>query len=91
MCTILVHKHRRVQRPNFRIWKPFEEPRNRFPAWRAGTKILFDVPVRQAAYRVAESSHWNRFLGSLNVYKFGLGHEIMKKIVEEEKKRLRRH
>ncbi len=24
------------------------EPRNRFPAWRAGTTTLFDVPARQA-------------------------------------------
>jgi hypothetical protein len=25
-----------------------KEPRNRFPAWRAGTTTLFDVPARQA-------------------------------------------
>ncbi len=25
----------------------FKEPRNRFPAWRAGTTTLFDVPARQ--------------------------------------------
>ncbi len=31
-----------------RICKPFKEPRNRFPAWRAGTTSLFDVPARQA-------------------------------------------
>ena len=28
--------------------KPFKEPRNRFPALRAGTTILFDVPACQA-------------------------------------------
>jgi hypothetical protein len=31
-----------------RICKPFNESKNRFPAWRAGTTTLFDVPVRQA-------------------------------------------
>jgi hypothetical protein len=30
-----------------RICKPFKEPRNRFPGWRAGTTTLFDVPARQ--------------------------------------------
>jgi hypothetical protein len=30
-------------------------PRNRFPAWRAGTITLFDVPSRQAIHRLAES------------------------------------
>jgi hypothetical protein len=31
-----------------RICKPFREPRNRYPAWRAGTTTLFDVPAHQA-------------------------------------------
>jgi hypothetical protein len=31
-----------------RICKPFKEPRNRFPAWRAGTTTLFGVPAHQA-------------------------------------------
>jgi hypothetical protein len=31
-----------------RICRPFKEPRNRFPAWRAGTTTLFVVPARQA-------------------------------------------
>ncbi len=31
-----------------RICQPFQEPRNRFPAWRAGTTTIFDVPVHQA-------------------------------------------
>ncbi len=31
-----------------RICRPFKEPRNRFPAWRAGTTTLFFVPARQA-------------------------------------------
>ncbi len=30
-----------------RICKPLKEPRNRFPAWRAGTTTLFVVPARQ--------------------------------------------
>jgi hypothetical protein len=30
------------------IYKPFQEPRNRFPAWWAGKTTLFDVPARQA-------------------------------------------
>ncbi len=33
-----------------RICKPFQEPRNRFPAWRAGTTTLFVVPARHAIY-----------------------------------------
>jgi hypothetical protein len=28
-----------------RICRPFKEPRNRFPAWRAGTTTLFDEPA----------------------------------------------
>ncbi len=28
-----------------RICRPFKKPRNRFPAWRPGTTILFDVPT----------------------------------------------
>ncbi len=50
-----------------RICKPFKEPRNRFPAWRAGTTTLFNVlpATRLGKWR-------NRFLGSLNVYKYGL-------------------
>jgi hypothetical protein len=33
-----------------RICKPLKEPRNRFPAWRAGTTTLFDVPAHQATW-----------------------------------------
>ncbi len=50
---------------------PFKEPRNWFPAlagW--GTTTLFYRPVR--LHWLAESIPWNRFLGSWNVYKFGL-------------------
>jgi hypothetical protein len=39
-----------------RICRPFKDPRNRYPEWRAGTTTLFDVPARYAG---------NRFLGSL--------------------------
>jgi hypothetical protein len=49
-------------------FRPHPEPRNRFPAWRAGMKTIFDVPPA----RLAESIPWNRFLGSLNVYRYGL-------------------
>jgi hypothetical protein len=28
--------------------KPFKEPWNRFPVWRAGTTTLLDVPARPA-------------------------------------------
>jgi hypothetical protein len=57
-----------------RICNTFKEPRNRFPAWRAGTTTLFDVrPAR--LHRLAESIPWNQFLGSLNVYTFGLSME----------------
>jgi hypothetical protein len=31
-----------------RICKLCKEPRNRFPAWQAGTTTLFDVPANQA-------------------------------------------
>ncbi len=54
------------------IFKPFRKPRNRFPAWRAGARILFDVPARARLQRLAESISWNRFLSFLNVYKYGL-------------------
>jgi hypothetical protein len=81
MCTILVHS-----------------PEPEFGGLLRSPEIDFQPggPVRKSyltyrLYRVAESSNWNRFLGSLNVYKFGLWHEIMKEMVEEEKKRLRRH
>ncbi len=43
-------------------------PKNRIAAWRADMKTLLTYqPTWQA-----ESIFWNRFLGSLNVYKFGL-------------------
>jgi len=58
--------------PRARICKPFKEPRNQFLAWRASTATLFDVPALKDTYRLAEFIPWNRFLGSLNVYKFGL-------------------
>ncbi len=32
-----------------RICKPFKEPRNRFPAWEAGTTTLFVVPAGMQA------------------------------------------
>ncbi len=56
-----------------RIFKPFKEPRNRFPAWRAGTTrqpFLSYLPAR--LHRLAESNPRYRFLVSLNVYKYWL-------------------
>ncbi len=58
-------------KPRARTWRPVKEPRNRFPAV---------VPVRQPylsyrparLHRLAESIPRNRFLGSINVYKYGL-------------------
>ncbi len=72
-----LHKLRKVKgfpRSWARIWKPFKEPRNRFPAcWAGTTTLLFDVPGPQDYIGwLAESIPWNRFLGSLNVYKFRL-------------------
>ncbi len=49
-----------------------KEPMNRFHAWKAGTTTLFDVPARYRLHRLAESIPSHRFLGSLNVCKFGL-------------------
>jgi hypothetical protein len=54
-----------------RICRSFKETRNRFPAWRAGTTTLFFVPA-VSLHRLAKSIPRNRFLGSINVYKYGL-------------------
>ncbi len=58
-----------------RIWRPFKEPRNQFPAWWAGTTTLFFVPARHAGYIGCR----NLFLGvdswslyTFDVYKYGL-------------------
>jgi hypothetical protein len=59
------------QQAGDRICKPFKEPRNRFQDWRARTITLFVVPACQAT-RLAKSIPLKRFLGSLNVYKYGL-------------------
>jgi hypothetical protein len=61
---------------NFNFFKPFKEPRNRFPGWRAGTTTLYnDVPARQATvHRLAKRFLGIDSLGSLNVYKLGTGH-----------------
>jgi hypothetical protein len=50
-----------------RICKPFMEPRNRFPAWRAGTATL---PAR--LHRLVESIPPSIPGPLLNVYKFRL-------------------
>ncbi len=39
------------------------------PAWRAGSTNKVIVPAARL-HRLAESIPWNRFLGSLSVYKF---------------------
>ncbi len=47
------------------------ETRYRFSAWRAGTKPYLSYwPAR--VHRLAKSIPRNRFLGSINVYKYGL-------------------
>ncbi len=38
----------KAQENRVRLCKPFKEPRNRFPAWRAGTTNLFALPARLA-------------------------------------------
>ncbi len=48
-----------------RICKPFKEPRNQFPAWRAGTTNLFVVPRPAILHRQVRSNPWNQFLGLL--------------------------
>ncbi len=56
MSICLVHRFRfdtlfiKENVPWARICKPFKEPRNQFPAWRAGTTTLFDVQTRQSPY-----------------------------------------
>ncbi len=76
---------KRRTKPNFyraepwaRIFKRLRCPRidskasilPAYVAWRAGTITLFVAPAR--LQRLAESIPWNRFLGPLNVYKYGL-------------------
>ncbi len=54
-----------------RICRSFKETRYRFLAWRAGTKPYLSYwPAR--LHRLAKSIPRNRFLGSINVYKYGL-------------------
>ncbi len=62
----------------------FKEPRNRFPACRAG----YDNPIYLShrpdrLHRLAESNPRNRFLVSLYVYKYGLWFTFKKSIVEK--------
>jgi hypothetical protein len=59
LCRRVSYKHSRA-----RICNPFKEPRNRFPAWQAGTTTLFVVPAHHLA-----TSHitWLH-----NVYRYGL-------------------
>ncbi len=54
------------------ICKPFKEPRNRFSAWRAGTRQTYLMYRPARLHRLAQSIPWNRFLGTLNVEKYGL-------------------
>ncbi len=54
-----------------RICESFKEPRNRLqPGGPVRQPILTYRPAR--LHRLAEPIPWNRFLGSLNVYKYGL-------------------
>ncbi len=62
---------RPFKEPRARIWRSFKETRYRFSGWRAGTKPYLSYwPARQ--HRLAKSIPRNRFLGSINVYKYGL-------------------
>ncbi len=55
------------------ICKPFKVPWNRFSAWSAGTVRQSSLSYRLAMlHRQVESNPRNRFLVSLNVYKYGL-------------------
>ncbi len=58
-----------------RICKPFKAPGESIPS-QAGRYDLLEGPARQATieHRLAESILWNRFLGTSNVYKFGLSY-----------------
>jgi hypothetical protein len=49
------HSHTTVRLSRVRIFRPFKEPRNRFPAWRVGTTTLFDVPALCRQNRLQES------------------------------------
>ncbi len=54
--------------PRARICKPFKEPRNRFLAWRVSTTtqvVVWPVRLQYIGWR-------NRFLGSINDYKYVL-------------------
>ncbi len=58
-------------RTRIRICKPFKEPRSRYPA--SGSVRQPYLTYRPGRlHRLAESSPWNRFLGSLNVWNYGL-------------------
>ncbi len=63
---------REGEEPRVRICKPFKEPRNRFPAWRAGATTLFIVYRPAGLHWFAEPIPQHRFLGYINVYKYGL-------------------
>jgi hypothetical protein len=54
-----------------RICRSFKETRYRFSAWRAGTKPFLSYWTARL-HRLAKSIPRNRFLGSINVYKYGL-------------------
>jgi hypothetical protein len=57
-------------RARARICRSFMETRYRFSAWRAGTKPYLSYwPAR--LHRLAKSIPRNRFLGSINFYKYG--------------------
>ncbi len=57
--------------PRARICRSFKETRYRFSAWRAGTKPYLSYwPAR--LHGLAKSIPRYRFLGSINVYKYGL-------------------
>ncbi len=77
-CWLVLFLHYEYILNILRVWaricRPFKGPRNRFPPWRAGTTTLI-VVLAGKLHRLVESISRNRFLGSLNFYKYGLWSE----------------
>jgi hypothetical protein len=71
LVPVYSNRLRIQQNTRARICRPFKEPRNRFPALRAGN----DNPICRAG--PPGYIGWrNRFLGAINVYKYGLWIQI---------------
>jgi hypothetical protein len=69
--TALIPNLETFKEPRARICRSCKETRYRFSGWRAGTKPYLSYwPAR--LHWLAKSIPRNRFLGSINVYKYGL-------------------